>query len=166
MIGGFRSVLVVLSFKVCCFVIVLFRAIIDWLSLLLSFFFFVFLILVTFKNKAMSDSFLWQRNPLTIAISFAILEQSRVILSQAERAICYIVICINPAFTKMFDGTGKPKIPSKFAKCTAWYNKFHCKYMLWSNGYPHHREFFFLQGAMRIKDVNTIFPNCLTTIMV
>ena len=26
-----------------------------------------------------------------------------------------IVICINPAFTKMIDGTEKPKIPLKFA---------------------------------------------------
>ena len=47
-------------------------------------------------------------------ISFATLGQSRVIVSQAERAR-YIVICINPAFTKMIDGTEKPKIPLKFA---------------------------------------------------
>ena len=38
-IGGFRSVLFVSVFKVCCLVIVLFRAIIiDWLSLLRRFF--------------------------------------------------------------------------------------------------------------------------------
>ena len=36
-IGGFRSVLFVSCFKVCCFVIVLFWAIIDWLSLLRRF---------------------------------------------------------------------------------------------------------------------------------
>ena len=54
-------------------------------------------------------------------ISFAILEQSRVILSQAGR-VRYIVICINPAFTKMIDGTEKPKIPSKSAKRAARYN--------------------------------------------
>ena len=65
------------------------------------------------------------KNPLTIAISFAILEQSRVILSQAGRAR-YIVICINPAFTKMIDRTEKPKIPSKFAKRGAQYNEFRC----------------------------------------
>ena len=41
-------------------------------------------------------------------ISFTILEQSRVILSQAGRAR-YTVICVNPAFTKMIDGTEKPK---------------------------------------------------------
>ena len=35
-------------------------------------------------------------NPLTIVISFAVLEQSRVIAGQAGRARC-IVICINPA---------------------------------------------------------------------
>ena len=54
------------------------------------------------------------KNPLTVAISFAILEQSRVILSQAGRAR-YIVICVNPAFTKMIDGTEKTKLSSKFA---------------------------------------------------
>ena len=59
-------------------------------------------------------------------ISFATLEQSRVILSQAGRAR-YIVICINPAFTKMIDGTEKPKIPLNFAKYAARYNKFCCK---------------------------------------
>ena len=42
-------------------------------------------------------------------ISFAILEQYRVILSQAGRT-CYIVICINLAFAKMIVGTEKPKI--------------------------------------------------------
>ena len=57
-------------------------------------------------------------------ISFAILEPSKVILSQAGR---YNVICINPAFTKMIDGTEKPQIPSKFAKLAARYNEFHCK---------------------------------------
>ena len=59
-------------------------------------------------------------------ISFATLGQSRVIVSQAERAR-YIVICINPAFTKMIDGTEKPKIPLNFAKHAAQYNKFCCK---------------------------------------
>ena len=38
----------------------------------------------------------------------------------------HIVICVNPAFTKMIDRTEKPKNPSKFAKHTAWYNKFCC----------------------------------------
>ena len=56
---------------------------------------------------------------------FAVLEQSRVILSQAARAR-YIVICTNPAFTKMIDGTEKPKISSKFAKRAMWYNEFRC----------------------------------------
>ena len=54
-------------------------------------------------------------------ISFAILEQSSVILSEAGR-VRYIVICINPAFTKMIDGTEKLKIPSKSAKRAARYN--------------------------------------------
>ena len=56
----------------------------------------------------MSAPFLRQKNLLTILISFAVLEQSRVILSQAGRAR-YIVICINPTFTKMNDGTENPK---------------------------------------------------------
>ena len=52
------------------------------------------------------------KSPLIIAISFAILEQSGVILSfvfagQARRVLC-IVICINSAPTKMIDGTEKP----------------------------------------------------------
>ena len=52
------------------------------------------------------------RMPLIIAISFAIPEQSKVILSfvfagQAERARC-IVICINPTHTQMIDVTEKP----------------------------------------------------------
>ena len=55
-------------------------------------------------------------------ISFTILEQSKVIPIQAGRARC-IVICVNPAFTKMIDGTEKPK----FAIRTARYNEFRCK---------------------------------------
>ena len=56
------------------------------------------------------------KSPLIIAISFAILEQSRVILSfvfagQARRVLC-IVICINSAPTQMIDGT---ETHSKFA---------------------------------------------------
>ena len=87
--------------------------------------FLIFLILVTSKNNATSASSLRQKSLLTIAISFAILEQSKVILSKAGRTR-YIVICINPAFTKMIDGTGEPKIPSKFAKGAARYNEFRC----------------------------------------
>ena len=44
--------------------------------------FLIFLILVTCKSKATSVSFSSIKNPLTKAISCAILEQSRVILSQ------------------------------------------------------------------------------------
>ena len=43
------------------------------------------------------------------------------ILSQAGRTR-YIVIGINPAFTKMIDGTEKPKVSTKFAKRAARYN--------------------------------------------
>ena len=71
--------------------------------------FLIFLILVTSKNNAMSASFLREKihSPSRFP-SFP--SQSRVVLSQAGRAR-YIVICINPAFTKMIDGTEKPKIP-------------------------------------------------------
>ena len=58
--------------------------------------------------------------------TFAILEQSRVILSQVGRAH-YTVIYVNPAFTKMIDGTEIPKIPLKFAKRTVRYNEFRYK---------------------------------------
>ena len=69
--------------------------------------FLIFLILVTSKNKAMSASFLRQKihSPSRFP-SFP--SQSRVVLSQAGRAR-YIVICINPAFTLMIDGTDWPK---------------------------------------------------------
>ena len=85
--------------------------------------FFICLTLVTSKNKAMSASFLQQKIRFTIAISFAILEQSGVILSQAVRAR-YIVICIKPTFTQIIDRTEKTKIPSKIRIQAARYNKF------------------------------------------
>ena len=59
-------------------------------------------------------------------ISFTILEQSKVIPIQAGQGR-YIVICFNPAFTKMIDGTEKPKILSKFVIRAARYNEFRCK---------------------------------------
>ena len=90
LIGRFRSVLFVSCFKVRRFVILLFRAVIDQLRLLGRFFCsFLFLSLARIK-KCLPPSF--DKNPLTIAISFAVLEQSRVILSQAGRTR-YIVIC-------------------------------------------------------------------------
>ena len=69
--------------------------------------FLIFLILVTSKNNAMSASFLREKihSPSRFP-SFP--SQSRVVLSQAGRAR-YIVICINPAFTLMIDGTDWPK---------------------------------------------------------
>ena len=119
-IGGSWSVLFVSCFKVRCFVIVLFRAIIDLLSLLRRFLWsFSFLSLARIKHRVPPS---FDKNPLTIAISFAILKQSRVILSQAGRAR-YIVICVNLVFTKMIDGTEKLKIPSKFAKRAVRYNE-------------------------------------------
>ena len=64
--GGFRSVLFVSCFKVCYF---------DRPISVNNRLFLIFLILVTCKNIATPASFLRQKNPLTIAISFAILEQ-------------------------------------------------------------------------------------------
>ena len=69
--------------------------------------FLIFLILVTSKNNATSASFLRQKihSPSRFP-SFP--SQSRVVLSQAGRAR-YIVICINPTFTLVIDGTDWPK---------------------------------------------------------
>ena len=72
--GGFRSVLFVSCFKVRCFMIVLFGAVIDQLTLLRRFFCsFSFLPLAIIKQRLPS---FFDKNPRTIAISFAILEQS------------------------------------------------------------------------------------------
>ena len=97
-IGAFRSTLFVSAFQGSLLVIALFRAIVDQFS---SNIFLIFLILVSWKNKAMSAS-----------CHIAILEQSTVILSfvfagQAGRVRC-IVINMNSAPTQMFDGTEKP----------------------------------------------------------
>ena len=83
--------------------ITLFRAIIDWFSSKIFLFFFYH------SYSCLLPS---TKSPLIIAISFAILEQSGVILSfvfagQARRVLC-IVICINSAPTQMIDGTEKP----------------------------------------------------------
>ena len=51
---------------------------------------------------------------------------AKVILSQAGRER-HTVICINPTFTKMIDGTEKSRIPSKFAKRIARYKEFRYK---------------------------------------
>ena len=78
--------------------VALFRAIIDFFE--------------DFSDRSYSCLLPSTKSPLIIAISFAILEQSRVILSfvfagQAGRVRC-IVICINSAPTQMIDGTEKP----------------------------------------------------------
>ena len=72
--------------------------------------FLIFLILVICNNKAMSASFLRQK--IHSPSRFPSLYLSS--LSQVGRAR-YIVICINPTFTTMIDGTKKTKIPLKFA---------------------------------------------------
>ena len=118
-IGGFRSVLFVSCLNVRCFVIGLFRAI----SLLRRFSrSFLFLSLARIKRR-LPPSFEKVYSPSRFPPLFL---NGLVILSQAGRAR-YIVICINPASTKMIDGTEKPKIPSKFAIRAARYNEFRSK---------------------------------------
>ena len=80
--------------------------------------FLIFLILVTCKNKAMSASFLQQK--IYSPSRFPLLFLNSLEFDQAGRAR-YNVICINPAFTKVIDGTKKPKISSKFAIRAGWY---------------------------------------------
>ena len=122
-IGGSRSVLFVSCYKVCCFVIVLFWAIIDYLSLLHRFLWsFLFLSLARIKQRlppSFDKKSTHHRDFL--GYSWAV----GVILSQAGWAR-WIVICINPAFSKMIDRTEKPKIHSR-AKGAAQYNKLRCK---------------------------------------
>ena len=60
--------------------------------------FLIFLILVTCKSKATSVSFSSIKNPLTKAISSAILEQSRVILSQRRSERLPTVHCNQPSW--------------------------------------------------------------------
>ena len=124
-IGAFSSSLFVSVFQGSLLWITLFRTIIDQFS---GKIFQIFLILVFCKKKAMSTSCPRQKIPLIIANSFAILEQSRVILSfvfagQAGRARC-IVICINPTHAQMIDGTENLFEVSKRA---GRYNEFGCK---------------------------------------
>ena len=103
-IGGFRSVLFVSCFKVRCFMIVLFLAIIDYRRFL---WFFLFLSLATTKQS--STSFLRQKTHSPLRFP-SLLFSSLVILSHAGRAF-NIVICINPTITKMIDGTEKNQNP-------------------------------------------------------
>ena len=101
MIGGFRSFFFVWRFKVRCFVIVLFRAIIDLLSLLRSYFWFFLLLSLARITQRLRPSF--DKNSTHHRDFLCYSWRARVILSQAGRAR-YIVIFINPAFTKMIVG--------------------------------------------------------------
>ena len=65
------------------------------------------------------------KNPFTIAISFAILEQP--LESFSAKLDEHFTLCINPAFTKIIEGTEKSRIPSKFAKRIARYKEFRYK---------------------------------------
>ena len=99
--------------------IALFRAIIDQFSTQ------IFLIFLILSYVCLLP---WTKIPLIIAISFAILERSRVILSfvfavQAGRARC-TVICINPTHTQMFRTEQKNLF--EVCKRTGRYNEFDC----------------------------------------
>ena len=65
--------------------------------------FLIFLILVICKNNATSASFLQEK-----------IHSPESFSAKMGRHV-YIVICINPAFTTMINGTENPKISSKFA---------------------------------------------------
>ena len=129
-IGVFSSTLFVSVFQGSLLWTTLFRTIIDQFSWKI---FQIFLIVVFCKKKAMSTSCPRQKIPLIIANSFAILEQSSVILNfaftgQAGRARC-IVICINPTHAQMIDGTD-----NRFEVCkrAGRYNEFGCN-VRWLN---------------------------------
>ena len=118
MTGRFRSVLFLWCFKVRCFVIILFKC--------ASQIFLISLILVTCKNKATFTSLLRQK--IYSPSRFPSLFLSSLESFSAKLGEHYIVICINPAFFKMIDGTEKPKIPSKFVLRAARYNEFRCNF--------------------------------------
>ena len=67
-------------------------------------------VFLTCKNKTKSAFFPWQKYHHNFLHYF---KQSRLILSFVFAANCVVI--------------WKPKIPSKFAKCTAWYSEFYCK---------------------------------------
>ena len=123
-IGRFRSVLFLWCFKVDCFAIILFRAIID-LFKLASQIFLIFLILVTCKNKATFAFLLRQK--IHSPSRFPSLFLNSLESFSAKLGEHYIVICINPSFFKMIDGIKKPEIPSKFPLRAARYKEFRCK---------------------------------------
>ena len=117
-IGAFWSTLVVSVLQGSVLLIALFRAIIDQFS---SKIFLILLFLILCLPPALDKNSTHHRD-------FAILEQSRVILSfvfavQAGRARC-IVICINPTHTQMI--RTEQKNPFEVCKCAGRYNEFGC----------------------------------------
>ena len=119
MIGGFLSVLFVSCFKGRCFVIY------NRLDKFASQIFRIFLILVTCKNKATSASFLRQKIHSPSRFPSLLLSSLESFSAELGDRACYPDCDLHtPPFTKMIDGTDKPKIPSMFAKGTAQYNEF------------------------------------------
>ena len=106
-IGGFRSVLIVSCFKVRCFVIVLFPALIDYIRLLRRFFCsFLFLSLARIKQR-LPPSF--DKNPLTIAISFAIFLNSLESFSAKLGEHVTLWFALTPPSVKCLTGQNNPK---------------------------------------------------------
>ena len=106
-IGGFRSVLIVSCFKVRCFVIVLFPALIDYIRLLRIFFCsFLFLSLARIKQR-LPPSF--EKNPLTIAISFAIFLNSLDSFSAKLGEHVTLWFALTPPSVKCFTEQNNPK---------------------------------------------------------
>ena len=91
---------------------------------------------LTCKNKGKSVSLPSTKISFTIEIPFAIIDQSRAILSfvfageagMGEGVALFFASPPPPPTTQMTDGTQKPKIPSKFAKHAARYNKLAVKH--------------------------------------
>ena len=110
-------------------VIVLFRAIIDQF---VSKIFLIFLTAVFCKNKATFASFSRQNvhTPSRFPPLFlnSLFQPSRESLSVLHLWAKLHVISFHSTPTQMIDGTGRPKIPSTFAKRAARYNEFRCKW--------------------------------------
>ena len=87
--------------------------------------FLIFLILVTCKNKATSASFPSKKKS-THHRDFLRYSWAGYSHSQPSSASTLHCDFNYPAFTKMIDGTEKPKMPCKFAIRVAQYNEFRC----------------------------------------
>ena len=127
-IGESRSVLFVSCFKVRCFVIVLFRAIIDYrLVNFASQIFIVFLVLVTCKNKAMSASFLRQKIYSPLQFPSLFLSSLESFSAKLGEHVTLWFALTPPSLKWLTEQKTQNTVPSlKFAKRAARYNEFRC----------------------------------------